>query len=255
MRVLVTRPEPGASASAARLAALGHTAIVAPLLAVEPRRWSRPAAMPDALIITSANAVRHGGSGLDALRGVPVWAVGAATAAAARAAGFSVAWTGDAGVAGLAAATAGLALRMLHLAGEDRLPAAWPPGVSVDVVTVYAAVPAAALAGDVAAMLAADPAGIDRVLLYSPRTAAVFAALCDRHGIDRSALAIAALGPRVLAAAGSGWRAAIAAAAPDEASLFAAASLSARRQAADAGPGAGLTSAPDGVQRRDGAAD
>ena len=88
MRVLVTRPEPAASATAAALAGHGHQALLAPLLATAPRLWVAPATAPKALLVTSANAVRHGGEGLLAYRSLPVFAVGPATAAALRAAGF-----------------------------------------------------------------------------------------------------------------------------------------------------------------------
>jgi len=85
--VLVTRPEPDASATVARLAALGHPALAAPLLRVirTPLRLPAPGAV-QALVVGSLNAVRR----LPArFRGVPLLAVGDATAAAARAAGFA----------------------------------------------------------------------------------------------------------------------------------------------------------------------
>jgi len=84
--VIVTRPEPDASATVERLAALGHRAIAAPLLRVEslPARLPRPGSV-QAVLVASLNAVRR----LPArFRAVPVLAVGDATAAAARAAGF-----------------------------------------------------------------------------------------------------------------------------------------------------------------------
>ena len=48
-------------------------------------------------MLTSANAIRHGGAGLERLRSLPVHAVGEATAAAAREAGFAVAGIGEGG--------------------------------------------------------------------------------------------------------------------------------------------------------------
>ena len=63
--------------------------------------------------------MRFGGPGLAALRGLPVHAVGEATAAAARASGFDVASVGYAGVERLVGAL-DPKLRLLHLAGEDR---------------------------------------------------------------------------------------------------------------------------------------
>ena len=49
-------------------------------------------------LLTSANAVRCGGEQLHSLRGLKAYAVGEATAEAAREAGFDIAATGDAGV-------------------------------------------------------------------------------------------------------------------------------------------------------------
>ena len=77
------------------------------------------------------------------------------------------------------------------------------------------------LPAHVAALL--DGGRVDAVLLYSPRTAAHFAAQVDAAGIDRGGIALAALSPAVAGAAGSGWRAVAAAVTPDDTALFAAA--------------------------------
>ena len=62
--VLVLRPEPGAGETAARARALGLEPIVAPLFAVRPIAWAAPdPAAYDAVMLTSANAARHGGDG------------------------------------------------------------------------------------------------------------------------------------------------------------------------------------------------
>jgi len=58
------------------------------------------------------------------------------------------------------------------------------------------------------------------VLLHSATTARHFAHECDRLGLARGAIALAALGPRIAAAAGSGWGAVHTAARPDEAALL-----------------------------------
>ena len=98
-RILVLRPEPGASATVKRARERGLDAIAIPLFEVEPIAWEVPeVASYDALLLTSANAVRHGGEGLQELRALPVHAVGEATAEAAREAGFCIASTGDADV-------------------------------------------------------------------------------------------------------------------------------------------------------------
>jgi uroporphyrinogen-III synthase len=55
-RVLVTRAEPGASATARSLAAKGYAPVVEPLFALEPITADLPAF--DALAFTSAKGVR-----------------------------------------------------------------------------------------------------------------------------------------------------------------------------------------------------
>jgi uroporphyrinogen-III synthase len=224
MRVLVTRPEPAASATAAALAGLGHTVLLAPLLATEPQPWVAPDTMPHALLVTSANAVRHGGDVLLGLRTLPVFAVGSATAAALRAAGFADVRDGGGDVAAaLAAADAAGITALLHLAGANRTRAQLPAGMTVDVRTVYAARRSRALS--VAARTALAAGEIDVILLYSARSAQAFATLADRAGVARASLHIAALSAKVAAAAGDGWRQVSIAATPDEAALFAAAGL------------------------------
>ncbi len=213
LRILVTRPQPAAAATASRLSALGHVPIVMPLLATEPVPWALPAESPQGLLLTSAAALRHAGAGLRAFAGLPAYAVGDATAAAARAAGLTDIRTGAGGVQtlvdGLAAAGA---VHLLHLAGEDRTSFVTPRGMLIDLAIVYRARLLAT-----ATLLPAD-----WVLLYSARTAAHFAAEVDRHRIARTRFAIAAISPTALAAAGGGWGRAVAAATPDEGALLAA---------------------------------
>ncbi|MBB4618154.1 uroporphyrinogen-III synthase [Sphingomonas abaci] len=205
--IAVLRPEPGNGRTADRLAALGLAVIRQPLFAVAPVAWTAPDPTGfDALLLTSANAVRHAGIAATPLARLPVWAVGSATAAAARAAGLRVARTGTGGVAALVGDRGDR--RLLHLAGRERQAV---PGVTA--ITVYAADPLpvaaaawAALSGSVA-------------LLHSPRAARALAA----GVVDRASLRLAALSPAILAAAGSGWDHALAVAVPEEDALLAAA--------------------------------
>jgi uroporphyrinogen-III synthase len=86
LAVLVTRPEPGASATAARLSALGFTPLRAPLLRVQTFARSLPA--PEtirAVLVASKQALP---ALPDLYHGLPLYAVGDATAAAASAMGF-----------------------------------------------------------------------------------------------------------------------------------------------------------------------
>lgn len=192
----VLRPEPGNRVVAAAIEAEGRTALRLPLFATRPLAWVVPDPTRfDALILTSANALRQGGAGLAALRQLPVHAVGEATASAARRAGFAIAATGDAGAAQLVERAAqGGVRRALHLTGHDHTLAAG--GIVAAVVPVYAseALPmtpeqSAALDGTVA-------------LVQSARAAARLAEIVR----NRASIALAALSPAVAAAAGEGWQ-------------------------------------------------
>lgn len=97
--VLVTRPEPGASETAQRLLALGLHPIVTPLLRVCRLEPHIPADA-DAVLVTSGNALPC----LPAsLWGTPLLAVGNATAARARVAGFAHVLSADGDASALAA--------------------------------------------------------------------------------------------------------------------------------------------------------
>src|ERR1043166_2172034 len=103
MRILVTRPDPEASRFAAQLREHGIDALVAPLMIVEPTDAQLPALDGiQALIFTSANGVRayiaRGGRA-----DLPAYAVGEATAAAARTAGFAKAISAGSDWQGLSA--------------------------------------------------------------------------------------------------------------------------------------------------------
>ncbi len=92
MRVLVTRPEPGASRTAALLQARGHQPIVLPLTRTVPLAENDAAnRSAGAYAVTSAAALRHwpaAGSGFQDGT-VPLYAVGEATGKAAQDAGFA----------------------------------------------------------------------------------------------------------------------------------------------------------------------
>src|SRR3546814_6742447 len=64
--LLILRPEPGASMTAGRATALGLQPVCYPLFQVRPCVWDAPdPAEFDAIMLTSANALLHGGSQLD----------------------------------------------------------------------------------------------------------------------------------------------------------------------------------------------
>lgn len=82
--VLITRPEPGAQETAARLRAGGFTPVLAPMLTIQPGRIAM-AGPVQAILVTSANAIA---ALPDAFHDTRLLAVGDATAARARQAGF-----------------------------------------------------------------------------------------------------------------------------------------------------------------------
>jgi uroporphyrinogen-III synthase len=212
-RVLVLRPEPGASATVERARQRGLDAFAVPLFEIEPVEWSAPdAASFDGLLITSANAMRAAGDRLQGLRGLKVYAVGDATALAARDAGFDVVAVGDAGVERLLASIEA-DLRLLHLGGEDRKEIR-DARQEINSIIVYRSRPIENpdLSGTAGAI----------ALIHSPRAARRFAELAS----DRGSIAIFAIGPDAAEAAGHGWQSVESAERPtDDALLALAASL------------------------------
>jgi uroporphyrinogen-III synthase len=208
--VAVLRPEPGNSATAARAERLGLMVIRLPLFAVHPVAWTPPApAAHDALILTSANTIRHGGEGLRALQALPVLAVGERTAASARAAGFDVMAVGTADVTALLAMAEARGIwRALYLGGRDRIPVT--SGVIATTVTVYASDALPLAPGQIEALDGAV------ALLHSARAAHRLSELVA----DRSRIRLAALSDVILDTAGPGWAGGLAATAPDDDALL-----------------------------------
>lgn len=204
MRLLVLRPEPGASETAARARAIGLVPVVAPLFAIEAVD-SGPvdAADYDALLLTSANGARHAPAGLT---GLPCFAVGDGTASAARRAGFSDVRVGPSDGAATAAMIAAAGFeRVLHPCGRDHLPVE-QAGIAIERRIVYAAEPVARAPFDGPAV----------AMIHSARAGARFAGLAR----DRSSIAVAAISAAAAEAAGEGWAAKAVAAAPRDQALL-----------------------------------
>ncbi|XHB99819.1 uroporphyrinogen-III synthase [Nitratireductor sp. ac15] len=90
-RVLVTRPEPGASETAARLIEMGFEPLVLPLTETVPLHPAIATEQVDVVAVTSPNAIRHAPQSVfDALKGRPVFAVGRRTGEAVRLAGLNL---------------------------------------------------------------------------------------------------------------------------------------------------------------------
>ncbi len=216
-RLLVLRPEPGAAATVANAVAAGWHPIAAPLFTVAAIDWEAPdAAAHDALMLTSAQAVRHAGSALAAYRTLPVYAVGEATGVAAMEAGFADVRMGSADSALLVTMMVRDGVRHpLHLAGrEHRVLDAAPIPIARRIV--YAADPVAELPDAARAAVEQDAVA----LLHSQRASAVFADLLVRAGLDPATVRVAAIS----GAAGAGpWHRIKIADAPSDSALLAAA--------------------------------
>lgn len=201
MRLLVMRPEDDARSLAAALATMGHEAVVAPLMTI---RLLRDASLPDerwqAILLTSANGARALGARREAgaLISVPVIAVGEASAAAAREAGFTRVESAAGDVSALADRAAKRFAPgggpLLHVAGSavagDLKGDLERRGFSVTRVVLYEAKMATALPDAAAAALKAG--GVGGALFHSPRTAGTFAILLRKTQAEASLAGITA---------------------------------------------------------------
>ncbi len=252
--VVVTRPDPDGPALAARLTDLGCTPVLAPLMTVR----FLPGPVPNletiqALAFTSANGVRAFTHRLGPLTAgvldVPVFAVGAATAAASKAVGFRNVHKAGGDVDSLAA-TIGDHARpdggaIYHAAGKtvsgDLGGLLAIKGLSVVRETLYEAAAAQTLPAPFAAVLRATqsislasrpgsapshtPGGaVPAVTFFSPRTARLAVDLIRKAGLETAAAAMDAvvLSEAVAKACGGlGWNTVRIARAPDTEALLA----------------------------------
>ena len=215
--LFLIRPEPGWSVSAETARAMGLDVHGSPLFTIEPVAWDAPdSADFDGLLVGSANTFRHGGKQLAKLTKLPVHAVGEATADAARAAGFLIGRTGRGGLQNLLDELSKRELRLLRLAGADRVTLRLPDGIRVETRTVYRAVPEG-LAEEDRELLR----GGGVVALHSGAAAERLGVEFDRHKLDRARVDLAVIGPRVAELAGEGWRSVSVADAPGDSELLA----------------------------------
>ncbi|MCB2087879.1 MAG: uroporphyrinogen-III synthase [Sphingomonadaceae bacterium] len=216
-RVIAIRPEPGCSATVKRGEQLGLPMAGFPLFEVVPVAWEQPVrAHFDGVLVGSANAFRHGGEGLEGLQHLPVYAVGEATAQAARAAGFTVAQVGAGGLQAVLDSLAGQQLALIRLAGRDHVALSPPPGIKLAERICYES-----RALPLPEMLVESLQGGALVLLHSAVAATHLASEVQRIGLPRGQLALACLGPRIAASAGTGWAAVVNASTPTETALLA----------------------------------
>jgi uroporphyrinogen-III synthase len=231
MRILVTRPREDSERLAQRLEAKGHEVLIEPLFTIEPS-LDAPLDLDrvQALLMTSANGVRAFAL-RSQRRDLRVFAVGEATAEAARAVGFEAVESAAGDVADLARLVRDRARpeggALLHAAGSvvagDLAGALEAAGFEVRRAVLYRAEPVPALSD--AAMAALRDGRVDVVMFFSPRTARTFVSLARAAGVEAAAghMAVLGLSPAVIDAAGEiAWAVREAAAEPNEAALLAA---------------------------------
>jgi len=224
--VLVTRAEPGAGRTCERLRALGLDPVNAATARIRFLETGDALDGADALALTSINGAQAlARSG--AVKTLPVFTVGAATAEAAREAGFTHVDSAD----GDAPALLRLILKkappglIVHARGRDQAfdlaAALQAEGCAARSVIVYAAEPVPALPPGAADALRAGAL----VLVHSQKGAERLLALCDAAGLREALLTAPVIAISRQAAApllAAGAASARIAASPDEAGLIAA---------------------------------
>lgn len=215
-RVWITRAEPGAARTAARLRDMGFEPIVAPLLSLETLTPPVPdLASFAALAFTSINGVAAFAA-LTPRRDLPAFAVGDATAQAAHDAGFADVRSaaGDlhalAGLIASAIANAAVLVPQAETPAGDftaALTAAGARNVSIHSLTVYRAIE----------MPAAAPALFDAVLIHSPRAGQALAKL---HHAPLAQAVLACISPAAAAPLAALGLTPVVAKSPDETSLL-----------------------------------
>lgn len=201
MAVLVTRPHPDNETTLASLRARGFDALAAPMLRFEPLPFhDDDGTHYDAVMLTSANALRAIDLTGSRLLRLPLFAVGAHTADAARAAGFGevLMAKGDAialrdlVLARVDAGALAKAARLLYLAGadlsRDLAGELGQKGLTVVTRTTYRMAPVASFPREVTEAFLANR--ITAVLHYSRRSALAFLDAVRARGLEISALAL-----------------------------------------------------------------
>jgi uroporphyrinogen-III synthase len=191
MRLLATRPIEDSERLAAKLRALGHEPIVAPIMEVQMLDGD-PLALDgvQAILATSANGVRAL-SRRTPRRDTALFAVGPQTAETARAASFSNVVSADGDAAALAETVAAqldpARGDLFHAAGAEtagrlrqRLEAS---GFTVVSEILYEARPVERLPPAAADALASGT--LDGVLVFSPRSGKTFASLVSAAGLSQ----------------------------------------------------------------------
>jgi uroporphyrinogen-III synthase len=226
MRILVTRPVEDGEEIAARLRAMGHQPLLAPLLRTDFQDGPEPDFTGvQAILASSANGIRAL-MRRTARRDLAIFAVGPQTAEEAQRAGFTTVENANGDARALAEATARWTTpdkgALLHVCGEEA------PGTLADTLTsrgftvrrcaLYAVHAASNLPPQAQAALAQR--AVDGALFFSPRSARVF---CDlAAGLPLAGITAFCISPvTAQALEGRGFGRIAAAAAPNQAAWLA----------------------------------
>ncbi len=190
MTVIITRPEPAASATAEKLRELGHEVIVSPVLKIVDTGINQPSGTFHGIIVTSANALNilQKRSTFENLLNLPVFAVGDATADKAKALGFKNVVSAGGSAKDLAFLIAdhtgfldGVNVELLYISGVDTtdglVKSLRDHSIGITTWPVYKANKVDQLTKSATGLLISGSPCI--VLLYSTRSARQFAMLAD----------------------------------------------------------------------------
>jgi uroporphyrinogen-III synthase len=229
VRLLLTRPVEDSDGLAAELAGIGVTALIEPLLHIEYIDTPPPdLGRFQALLVTSANGVRAF-SRVSPDRGIAVYAVGDASARAARDLGFTKVESAAGDVEALAALVRERLNpadgELLHVAASrlagDLAASLEALGFGYRRAVLYTAEKATRLSDT--AKTAIEAAELDGVALYSPRTADSLVGLLRDAGLADKCKHMTAfcLSRAVAEEAGAiAWRDIVVADSPDQAALI-----------------------------------
>ena len=226
--LLITRPQPDATQLAEKLCTLGHQSVVAPLFEIIYDDTHVDLANIGGLIFTSRNGVRallrHNNieAHIEAHKNLPIFAIGAATAALAKAAGWHTIYEAGGDVAALVALivekisapdTPAAHVPLLHCAGQHRAgdvqAALRTHNIQVERAVLYRA-QALAWPPRIIALLQAEQ--IAGILLYSQRAAHQFFTLFNALAAPPTLPVFYCLSPSIAAiVVAAGGRAKIAA--------------------------------------------
>ena len=214
-RVLVTRPQPDAALTAAKLETAGYLPSCLPVSETVATGASLPLGSFDAVAVTSANALRHINSDLLApYRHLQLYAVGEKTASVARDAGFETIYAGDGWGLHLGrhvAAGMPTGSHVLYLTGKIRRPdfeaQLSAAGINLTVAETYDTHPVTY--SDAELNRIADTGRAEVILLYSAVAARQFVALDKqaKGAFIQNAKYIFCLSQRIAAELPDNWNA------------------------------------------------